>query len=320
MKIKGETGRCRDTFFNMRFWRDAVLGAALSGALCLGAYLFLKKSSVSPGIAMAVLWVLLAMAFITVLALLFPGWYRKDETKDSLELDRIKQHIQTIQLQKKKEQLNALQSQINPHFLYNTLDTIRGLALEVDAVDVADMVATLSAMFKYSMDYDNTVVTVSDELNQLNSYLRIQAIRFPNRFTFRAIYDCKPHDIRQTQIPKLVLQPIVENIFAHGFKGIANGGVITIRCIATDSGFKIIISDNGVGIMDKEVTAMNRMFRENAREGGRESAYENYGIALRNIDARVKMYLGEQYGLHIVSTPGYGTDVTLELPAPSEEP
>lgn len=230
------------------------------------------------------------------------------------ELAETRQRIQEIQLQKRQEQLNALQSQINPHFLYNTLDTIRGLSLEVGAVDVSEMVATLSTMFKYSMDYDDTIVTVNDELENLRSYLKIQPIRFPNRFEFRTVYDCELKYLQQVRIPKLVLQPVVENMFAHGFKGIAQGGKITVRFIASDTDFTIILSDNGVGIKDNEVAAMNRMFRENGILENREAVYQNFGIALKNIDSRVKMYFGERFGLRITSTPGYGTDVTLLLP------
>jgi len=100
------------------------------------------------------------------------------------ELERTNQHMREIQLQKRKEQLNALQNQINPHFLYNTLDTIRGLAIEKEALDIANIVATLSSMFKYSMDYADSLVPVGDEIEHLRSFLKIQAIRFPKKFTF----------------------------------------------------------------------------------------------------------------------------------------
>lgn len=283
-----------------------------SFAACLAAFIAARMWPQQLVWVFMGLWA--ALSGIMVAAASYFWMRNKAQRKYTDELTETRQRIQEIQLQKRQEQLNALQSQINPHFLYNTLDTIRGLSLELGAVDVSEMVATLSTMFKYSMDYDDTIVTVNDELEHLRSYLRIQSIRFPNRFEFRTVYDCEPNDLQQIRIPKLVLQPVVENMFAHGFKGIARGGQIIVRFIAADTDFKIILSDNGVGIKDNEVAAMNRMFRENSGTENREAVYQNFGIALKNIDSRVKMYFGERFGLRIASTPGYGTDVTLLLP------
>lgn len=296
-----------------RMLRDGAIIAAGLGLACLATYICLRR--LHRGAVMVCLWLVLTAVSLAVMFWLLPKLDRESDRESADELARTRRRVQEIQLQKRKEQLNALQSQINPHFLYNTLDTIRGMALEVEAVDVAQMVATLSAMFKYSMDYDDAIVTVGEELNHLRSYLQIQSIRFPNRFTFRTVYDCDYAHIRQVRIPKLVLQPIVENIFTHGFKAMTSGGQILVRCVADDQNFRITISDNGAGIRDDEVAAINRTFQQNIAEERADAAFENYGIALKNIDARVKMYFGEEYGLHIASTPDYGTDVTLLLPA-----
>ena len=226
------------------------------------------------------------------------------------ELEKARAHVQEIWLQKRKEQLNALQNQINPHFLYNTLDTIRGLAIEQEAMEVADIVATLSSMFKYSMDYTSFLVPVNGELEHLNSFLKIQKIRFPSKFSFEQIMECEPQDLKQVQMPKLVLQPIVENVFTHGFRKMAAGGKIELRLVATDVEFQMIITDNGAGIGDEQVLALNQMFRNGVMMEKMHS-----GIALYNINSRIKMYCGEAYGLHIASTPGYGTEVTISLPA-----
>lgn len=307
MNMKQKTDRHLREEMRMVLW-----GVLISLGACLAAFAAAKAFPRHLAWVFAGLWLVLAG---NLLAAAFHLRARGEaKRKYSDELMETRQRIQEIQLQKRQEQLNALQSQINPHFLYNTLDTIRGLSLEIGAVAVAEMVATLSTMFKYSMDYDDTIVTVNDELEHLRSYLKIQSIRFPDRFEFRTVYDCEIKHLQQVRIPKLVLQPVVENMFTHGFKGIARGGKITVRFIATDRDFKIILSDNGVGIQDNVVETMNRMFRENGSVDSRESVYQNFGIALKNIDSRVKMYFGERFGLRIASTPGYGTDVTLLLP------
>lgn len=245
--------------------------------------------------------------------------FRKEQGKRvQQELDETKRHMQEMELQKKREQLNALQSQINPHFLYNTLDTIRGMAVEQEAFEIADIVGTLSSMFKYSMDYTCPVVALRDEILHLKRYLKIQEMRFPGRFSFEQVGECQKQDLYETMIPKFALQPIVENAFSHGLRGAARNGKITIRYIRAEKEIRIIVSDNGMGIPDDKVLALNREFRragclELSEESEKETK-DGTGIALKNIDMRIKMYCGEQYGLYIASTMGLGTDVTLTLP------
>jgi len=227
------------------------------------------------------------------------------------ELEEYRSHIQNVQLQKMQEQLNALQSQINPHFLYNTLDTIRGFALEKNAAEIADLVAALSSMFKYSMDYASPLVTVNDEISYLSRYLKIQSMRFPGKLTFEQIYECNSEVLCSVMIPKLSLQPIVENAISHGFSEISSGGRIVIRYIETDTALKIIISDNGKGMSEDLVLNLNRMFYKRHTQ---VKTTRHGGIALPNIDLRIKLYCGDQYGLFIASTPGLGTDVTMTVP------
>ena len=128
------------------------------------------------------------------------------------------------------------------------------------ALDIANIVATLSSMFKYSMDYADSLVPVGDEIEHLRSFLKIQAIRFPKKFTFEQITECGYRELHEVQIPKLVLQPIVENVFTHAFKKMLSSGRITLHLMVTDTDFKIMVSDNGTGISDEQVLALNRMF------------------------------------------------------------
>lgn len=165
------------------------------------------------------------------------------------------------------------------------------------------------------MDYADSLVPVGDEIEHLRSFLKIQAIRFPKKFTFEQITECGYRELHEVQIPKLVLQPIVENVFTHAFKKMLSSGRITLHLMVTDTDFKIMVSDNGTGISDEQVLALNRMFAVPQDEKSAMSG-EHSSIALYNIDSRIKMYCGEQYGLHITSTVDYGTTVTVSLPYP----
>jgi two-component system sensor histidine kinase YesM len=243
--------------------------------------------------------------------------YRKQKTEDTgpdPNHDKIRQFL----MQNRQEQLYALQNQINPHFLFNTLDTIRGLALEKGEPDIANTVAAMASMFKYSMDYFSTRVTVNEELSHLKQYIQLQCLRFPDKFTIEQIFECDFDVLFKIAIPKLTLQPIVENALKHGLGNIRSGGRISLRFVLSDREFRIIVSDNGSGIPDETVAALNRSFRIVQPEITIKDD-NHFGIALSNINLRIKYYFGEDYGLYLASTTGLGTEVTVTLPAPDTE-
>jgi two-component system sensor histidine kinase YesM len=221
-------------------------------------------------------------------------------------------------MQNRQEQLYALQNQINPHFLFNTLDTIRGLALEKGEPDIANTVAAMASMFKYSMDYVSIRVTVNEELSHLKQYIQLQQLRFPGKFTIEHIFECDFDVLFKIAIPKLTIQTIVENALKHGLGNIQSGGRIRLRFVLSDSEFRIIISDNGSGIFDDMVAAQNRSFHTVQPEVMMKDT-AHFGIALSNINLRIKYYFGEDYGLHLASTADLGTEVTVTLPAPDME-
>ena len=297
------------------FWPAIAAYAACTALVFLALYYLLCRYSGLEGGRVLFGGSIILVAIMGVFSHRMLSRRNVQEKLTQSELERTNQHMREIQLQKRKEQLNALQNQINPHFLYNTLDTIRGLAIEKEALDIANIVATLSSMFKYSMDYADSLVPVGDEIEHLRSFLKIQAIRFPKKFTFEQITECGYRELHEVQIPKLVLQPIVENVFTHAFKKMLSSGRITLHLMVTDTDFKIMVSDNGTGISDEQVLALNRMFAVPQDEKSAMSG-EHSSIALYNIDSRIKMYCGEQYGLHITSTVDYGTTVTVSLPYP----
>ena len=133
-----------------------------------------------------------------------------------------------MELEKKRQELQALQSQINPHFLYNTLDTFRGLAIEGGDRQLADMLGALSAMFKYSVNYTVEMVTYAVEMNYLKHYIRIQQLRFPGRFSFVENVRCDARQLSIQDCPRFVLQPLAENAIRHGLKDVRSGGILSV--------------------------------------------------------------------------------------------
>lgn len=285
---------------------------------------FAALATVPIGIYMALtkdhprsIWLGITLIFFTVLAIIQCSLHVYETQKseaDDKELILTRQKIQEVQFQKRQEQLNALQNQINPHFLYNTLDTIRGMAYEAEAVNVADIVSRLSSMFKYSMDYSDALVRVQDEIENLDSFLMIQDLRFAGFFTLEKVFDCDPDDLATVMIPKLTLQPIAENVFKHAFRNKAGGGLISVRFSRTNECFQIIVSDNGAGIPDETLMKINRLFHEDNETPGLGADSMHSGIALKNIDARIKINFGSAYGLRVNSTVGIGTSVVITLP------
>lgn len=211
----------------------------------------------------------------------------------------------------KQAELDALQSQINPHFLYNTLDSIRGQALAEGAEDIADMAEALSTFFRYSISNRNNVVTLDEELENVQNYFMIQQFRFNKRFCLQI--PPFPRELGEScSLPKLTLQPILENAILHGVEGKIGPGTITIRVVSTDNRTVITISDDGTGMSEETLQRLQERLSSNIpvpltrTKGG--------GIALPNANRRIKLLFGEEYGIRVMSTLGLGTDVEIVLP------
>lgn len=217
----------------------------------------------------------------------------------------------------KQTELTALQSQINPHFLYNTLESIRGQALLDDNLEIARMVEALAAFFRYSISRKGNLVTLRDELANIDNYMMIQRYRFNNRFSMEIIIDEEDEAAYDFLIPRLIIQPVVENAIFHGLEEKLEEGKVTIEVIVTEQNLIITISDNGTGIESKKLAILNvRIHDRNIQlEDGRNSNQRNTGIALPNIHKRIQLLFGEEYGVNIYSTVGQGTDVEITIPA-----
>lgn len=211
-------------------------------------------------------------------------------------------------------QIDALQTQINPHFLYNTLEEIRGLALIKDENDIADMTEALALMFRYSISQDNKNVTFEQELRNLENYILIQKFRFSDKFSLRYELDKSDEYLMNYRLPKLTIQPIVENAIQHGLNTMDEGGLITIKAITTQNRLLIRITDNGIGIPADSLEQLNRKLENSAAADSQIPTKEKTGIALINVNLRIKLNYGSQYGLFVSSTANAGTTVEISLP------
>ena len=209
----------------------------------------------------------------------------------------------------------ALQNQINPHFLYNTLEGIRAEALIAGVDSIAEMTEALATYFRYTISQVNNLVTLEEELANVENYYYIQQFRFGSKLDLRIRYDCEDEEeALMCQLPKLTLQPIVENSIYHGLERKIGTGHLDIKVTVTDSHLIIMISDDGVGIEKGQVKIMNEQLRalrleeENNGETGKKG-----GIAVKNVNNRIKLLFGEEYGIYIYSQPDVGTEITLPV-------
>lgn len=226
----------------------------------------------------------------------------------SLKINRNNAEIFT-----KQTELTALQSQINPHFLYNTLDTIRGQAMCDDNIEVAKMIETLASFFRYSISRKGNLVKLRDEFNNINNYMRIQQYRFNHRFSMEIVIDDENTAAYDYYVPRLILQPIVENAIIHGLEEKIEGAQVLIEVdIAED--MIITVSDNGKGMSLKELDELNGRIHSEITGLVEEDKSHGTGIALPNINKRIQLLFGEKYGLNVYSSEGCGTDVELILP------
>ena len=211
----------------------------------------------------------------------------------------------------KQAELTALQSQINPHFLCNTLESIRGQALVDGNREIAKMMEALASFFRYSISRRGNFVTLRDELDNIKNYMMIQSYRFNNRFSLEIIIEEDDEKAYDYLIPRLILQPVVENSIYHGLEVLPEGGKVVIEVTLTENILILTVSDNGKGMDPKTLSELNARIRSANMETGGDGT----GIALPNIHKRIQLLFGEEYGVNIYSTLNQGTDVEIVLPA-----
>lgn len=208
-----------------------------------------------------------------------------------------------------------LQSQINPHFLYNTLDSIRSEALKYKENEIASMIEKLSRFFRYSISSTGNFVKISEELNHINDYYYIQKFRFEERLNMEIKLD--EEGLKECYIPKMTLQPLIENAITHGLEKKLTPGLIVIHIFGTKEKVYIQIEDNGVGIEADLLKNINERLASSDTKFDRLS--KNSGIALLNVNARLKMFFGASYGIKVKSLVDVGTTMEIIVPRVSDK-
>ncbi|WP_238456173.1 sensor histidine kinase [Lederbergia galactosidilytica] len=206
----------------------------------------------------------------------------------------------------KESEFKMLASQINPHFLYNTLEMIRMKALINKDQEVARSVMLLSQMMRSSLEVSEQPILLDSEINLIKTYLEIQKMRFGDKVNFSVKVKC---DIQDYYIFPLLLQPIVENAIIHGIDREMENSIIEVEVFKTSKYLMIAVKDNGVGITPASLSLLNE-----ALNTSEDTSQKSSGIGMNNVNKRIKLYYGDDYGVEIKSEYGIGTVVTLFLP------
>ncbi|MGI6122973.1 MAG: histidine kinase [Acetivibrionales bacterium] len=218
------------------------------------------------------------------------------------KIRQLMDQIMREQEAKRISELDALQAQINPHFLYNTLDSIVWMAEKDKMQEVITMVTSLARLFRISISRGRTIITVEEELEHARNYLIIQKIRYKNKFTF----DIEASDeVLKCKTIKLILQPIIENSIYHGIEYMVDEGQIKIKAEKKDGMLLLEVSDNGLGIMPNILKNI-LSFEPHSPKGS--------GVGVKNVHERIRLFHGKNYGLQIESEPEEGTTVRIWQP------
>jgi Predicted signal transduction protein with a C-terminal ATPase domain len=204
--------------------------------------------------------------------------------------------------EKRKNEIKALQAQINPHFLYNTLDTIIWLSADGKNEEVVEVTSALAGLFRTSVSEGENLVPLSVEIENIRSYLTIQKMRYQDKLSYRIEI---PDRLLAAKTPKLILQPIVENAVYHGIKMSPTGGEIAITACESGGVLTVTVQDSGVGMSAEQ---MDSLFTEDKKD------HAGMGIGVINVNNRIKLCFGEEYGLRYSSEQGMGTRADILLP------
>ena len=220
------------------------------------------------------------------------------------QIDSLMKKIVLEQNERRKSELDALQSQINPHFLYNTLESITWMIEGERNDEAAFMITQLARLFRISLSKGRTVITVADELQHARSYMNIQKIRYKNAFS--VVFDVD-QEVCSCCTVKLILQPILENAINYGVSGMDDCGEIRVTGRLEDGNVILSVTDNGIGMSEEQVALI---LTDSSRMHKRGS-----GVGLVNVNNRIRLLFGGEYGLTVESEPDEGTTVTVRIPA-----
>ena len=220
------------------------------------------------------------------------------------KIQKLMNQVRQEEISLRKTELKALQAQINPHFLYNTLDAIGWLCEEERCQDAVEMVNALAKLFRISISKGHELITIEKEVEHARSYLKIQNFRYKNQFSYEFLVE---EDCLQYYCNKITLQPIIENAIYHGLDRMVDEGHILIRIYSENDDVIFRVEDNGVGMSEEQCRSILH------KEPG-----DNSGIGIKNVNDRIKIYFGKEYGLTIESELDEGTTVIIRMPKVEE--
>ncbi|EFM09959.1 integral membrane sensor signal transduction histidine kinase [Paenibacillus curdlanolyticus YK9] len=230
-------------------------------------------------------------------------------------VERIKELIDDVyntKLKQREAELKTLQEQINPHFLYNTLDMIYLSAQRNGETAIAEMVYSLSRMFRLRLSGGRSIISLEQEMELVQHYLHLQRLRFKNRITFDLDIDPRA---RHAQVPKLLIQPLVENAVIHGIEPLNGDGFIQVKCQIDSDRLMISVTDNGAGIPYDRLAELNHMFVQiTKRSDAGTTTNPSQSFAIRNLQERLMLAFGPEVQLRIDSQEGRGTTASIAIP------
>lgn len=220
------------------------------------------------------------------------------------KINKLVEEVRAATFKQKEAEIRALEAQINPHFLYNTLDAINWMAIEKDEHEISNMLKSLAQILRYSVNKSNSIVKLREEIEWLKQYIYLQQTRF--NYSFECFMEVD-ENVLDFNIHKLLFQPFIENVIIHGFEGINKGGVLDIGIKGRENSIMIVIRDNGKGIDPETVSKLNS-------PDDKEITAKGSGLGASNVFNRIKMYYGDSGSWQVESETGKGTTITLKIP------
>lgn len=237
------------------------------------------------------------------------GFLAKGLNKMTQELQGHIQKVYIAEIRQREAEIEALKTQIEPHYLYNTLDVIRMTAITKDDMETAEMIDGLSGQLKYLIGGVRDMVTLQGELDSVRNYFKIIKIRYENRFTLEVDV---PEELLDFEVPQLILQPVVENAVKYGLRPKDGEGVVAIQGAKEEECLIITVMDNGVGMSEERMDYVQQLL--NSPETVKHAKSKRASIGLKNVYDRIKLIFGDQYHMEISSYEGIGTIVKYRLP------
>ena len=289
-------------------------GASLLGIVFIANSIYLYRSIVVPMRENELLYLRFNRGYDAKAIFNKQVFFTRAEKESLVKIGHLLDNQEVNRLSNRQAQYLALQNQINPHFLYNTLEAIRGDALSAGMRDIASITEALATFFRYTISNMDNLVSLEEELSNAENYFAIQNYRFGDRIRMQVSIEPGSESALDFMIPKLTLQPIIENAIIHGLEAQVGPGTVSVD-IATDGNrLAIEVKDDGVGMGEDVLEGIGRRLVFPDALTHREERPRPGGIALVNVNNRIKLLFGEQYGLRVSSIKGLGTTVEIQLP------